>query len=540
MNNIKTFDYIVVGAGAAGCVLANRLSRDRSVSVALLESGSRGNHPFVSMPKGLAKIMNDPKLTWRYQTEAEAGNGFESETWARGRLLGGSSAINGMMYVRGQPDDFNLIAEQTSPDWSWEHIGRCFSELENHQFGADLTRGGSGPLKVTIADTRNPLLGAMIKAGAALGWKTRDDFNAPDNEECIAYAPRTIWKGKRQSAYTAFIEPILNRPNLTIITGATVDRVKFKHRKAVGVIYVDANNCEQQVNATNEVVIAGGAMSSPGILQRSGIGPTSLLNDLGIDVVQDAPQVGQNLQEHRIIMVQWKLNSPFSENSQYSGWRLLKNVAKYYAQKSGPMSSAAFDIAARMKSSPDVDRPDIQFIIAPYSFDFQANREKLEVHPGMNVACHPLRPTSRGYLHIASRDPASLPKVVPNYRDTEQDRQLMIATVTMARRYAAQSPLADIIECETYPGPEAVSDAEVIDAYDRYASCGYHAVGTCRMGNDDASVVDPELKVRGVSGLRIMDTSVMPQIPSGNTCGPTMVMAWRAAELILTTSQAES
>jgi choline dehydrogenase-like flavoprotein len=529
---MTSYDYVIVGAGAAGCVLAYRLTQDPSVSVALLEAGGSGRHPFVQMPKGLAKVMTDPRRIWAYPTEPEAGNGFRGEVWARGRLLGGSSAINGMMYVRGQPDDYAELAAQTSDDWSWEHMGQAYRELECHELGAAPTRGASGPLRLSLAKTRNPLLQAMFDAGVALGWEPRDDFNAPDNAECIAWASRTIWNGVRQSAYTAFVEPVLQRPNLTVMTGVTVDKVLFDGCRASGVS-VQLEGQRAIISASREVLLCGGAMASPGILERSGIGQAARLRDLGIEVRVDSPGVGENLQEHRIIMVQWQLNSADSENREYSGWRLLKNVLRYYLNKSGPMASAAFEICARMKSAPTLERPDIQFIIAPYSFDFASGREQLESRPGMNVACHPLRPTSRGHIHITSADPAALPQTVPNYRATASDRQLMIDTVKAARAYAASAPLRPLIAAETYPGPQAQSDDAIIAAYDQYASCGYHAIGTCRMGSDAGSVLDPQLQVRGVSGLRVVDTAAFPQMPSGNTNGPTMALAWRAADLIL-------
>lgn len=532
---MKSFDYVIVGAGAAGCVLAHRLSENPEISVALLEAGGPSNGLFIDMPKGLAKVMNDASKIWPYLANPEPGNNFSrEEIWARGKLLGGSTAINGMMYVRGQPDDFDEIARLSSDDWNWKRIGAAYKSIECHELGAAETRGDSGPLKISQADRRSPLLEAMIRAGTECGWRMRDDFNEPDNEECIAYASRTIWAGVRQSAYSAFVEPIVSRPNLSIFSGCLVDRVFFEGKTAGGVAFRDQKSREERLVAANrEVILAGGAMATPGILQRSGIGPADLLQRLRIPVVHENREVGQNLQEHRNIMLQWRLDSAHSDNREYSGWRLLRNVIRYFYDKSGPMASAAFEIAARMKSSPKLERPDVQFIIAPYSFDFPSGRKKLEPHPGMVVCANILRPTSRGQININSTDPAALPELVPNYRSTQYDCETMIEAVKLARRYADQPALRTVIVEETYPGPGATSDESIIAAYDRYASCGYHAVGTCRMGADDDSVVDPKLRVRGVAKLRIMDTSVMPRIPSGNTNGPTLAMAWRAADIIL-------
>jgi choline dehydrogenase-like flavoprotein len=531
--SVNTFDYVIVGAGAAGCVLAHRLSTDPSVTVALLEAGGDDKNPYIHMPKGLAKAMSDPALIWAYGAEPEVGNAFQPEYWARGRLLGGSSAVNGMMYVRGMPADFDEIAAKTSDDWSWKHIGAAYQALEAHELGPGDSRGANGPLRVSMADRHSALTEAMIEAGVAMGLPRKSDTNAPDSGDGIGYATRTIWKGRRQSAATAFLDPIRSRQNLTIMTHALADKVNFEGRRAVSVsIAASQSRPAAVVAARRDIILAGGAMASPGILQRSGIGPAALLGRLNIPVVRDSPQVGQHLLEHRGIIMQWKLNGDLSDNAQYSGWRLPFNVARYYLRHDGPMSSAAYEIGAWFRSSPASPRPDIQFLVTPFSFDFAAQRTKLEPFPGMNIVAYPLRPTSRGEIDIKSTDPHVLPLLKPNYHSTPEDCALMIETVKVARKYAAQAPLRGHIEAETYPGPQCVSDAQIIDAYDRYGSCGYHAVGSCRMGSDPDSVVDPALRVRGVDGLRVMDTSIMPQIPSGNTNGPTMAMAWRAADVI--------
>jgi len=533
---MESYDYVIVGAGAAGCVLAYRLSEDPAVRVALLEAGGSDKNPYVQMPKGLAKVMADPAMIWAYAAEPEKGNAYQPEYWARGRLLGGSSSINGMMYVRGMPADFDEIAARSSPDWSWQHIGAAYAALENHELGAGTTRGASGPLRLTLADRHTALTEAMIAAGVSMGLPRKVDTNAPDAGDGIGYATRTIWRGRRQSAATAFLDPIRARPNLTIMTNAVVDRVNFEGRRALSVsIASAAGGSPTPVGATREIIIAGGALASPGILQRSGIGPGDLLRRLGIAVVQDSPEVGQNLIEHRGIMVQWKLKVPLSDNAQYSGWRLLRNVAQYFLLHTGPMSSAAYEIGAWFRSRDDAPRPDVQFLVTPFSFDFATQRAKLESFPGMGIVGYPLRPTSRGEINIKSTDPNALPVLKPNYYTTAEDRALMIATVALARRYADQPALRQFIEGESYPGPQCLSEAQILDAYDRNGSCGYHAVGSCRMGADAASVVDPQLRVRGVQGLRVMDTSILPQIPSGNTNGPTMAMAWRAADVIRAT-----
>ena len=529
---MESYDYVIIGGGAAGCVLAYRLSADPDNRVCLIEAGPRDNHPFISMPKGLAKVMADPRHIWAYASEPDACTANQSEVWVRGRVLGGSSSINGMMYVRGQPADFDAIAELSSDDWNWEHIGAAYKALENHELGATETRGDRGPLKVTMPTLRDPLSEAQLQAGEAMGWPRKVDVNAPDNDDGIGYTPRTIAAGKRQSAAVAFLRPAEQRPNLTVLTGCTVDRVVFDAKRASGVEYLRAGKREQ-VAVKREVIVCGGAMASPGVLERSGIGNADRLGALGIPVVHHNPEVGEGLIEHRGLIMQWKLNRDISQNKEFHGWRLLRSTLQYYFTRRGPMSAAAYEIGGWFRTRPGLNRPDAQVLVAPFSFDFAKQRQDVERFPGMHVVVYSLRPTSRGRIHITTRDPDAAASFQPNYRANEVDRQSMIGAVRRVRDYVRQPPLAAMIAEETMPGPHYETDDQIIEAYDTYGTCAYHAVGSCRMGKDEQSVVDPQLRVRGVDGLRVMDTSIMPVVPAGNTQGPTMAMAWRAADLIL-------
>lgn len=535
---MSAYDYVIVGAGPAGCVLAYRLSQDPKVSVALVEAGPRDRHPFISMPKGLAKVMQDPKHLWVHASKPEDSTAGQSEMWVRGRVLGGSSSVNGMMYVRGQPADFDAIAAVSSDDWSWEHIAQAYRALENHELGAAPTRGDKGPLRVSMPTMRDKLSEAQIAAGETLGWTRKVDVNAPDDDVGIGYAPRTIYKGKRQSAAQAFLRPAEKRANLTIFTERTVNRVLFEAKRAVGVEVLKDGQAET-IQARREVIVCGGAMASPAILERSGIGDAARLQALGIPVVHHNPEVGEGLIEHRGIIMQWKLKGQ-SQNQEFSGWRLLAATARYYLTGDGPMSSAAYEIGGWFKTAPGLNRPDAQMLVAPYSFDFAKQRAVLEAFPGMNAVVYPLRPTSRGSIHIDSTDPDAAAGFSPNYRSTEADRKAMVGAVRVMRDYARQPSLAGLIAEETMPGAAFQSDAEILKAYDQFGTCGYHAVGSCRMGKDAASVVDPQLKVRGVQNLRIIDTSIMPAIPAGNTNGPTMAMAWRAADIVLRDASASA
>jgi choline dehydrogenase-like flavoprotein len=534
---VPEFDYVIVGGGAAGCVLAYRLSADPNVRVALLEAGPEDTHPFIHMPKGLAKVMADPNHVWAYTSNPEDANAQTPEVWVRGRVLGGSSSINGMMYVRGQPADYDGIAELTSEDWNWRHIGAAYAALEAHELGAAATRGANGPLKITVPNQRDVLTEAMLEAGQNMGWTLKPDTNSPEDIEGIGYAPRTVHEGRRQSAAAAFVKPIRDRTNFTVMTDAVVDKVIFEGKRAVAVSIKRAD-ARQTVEARRDIILCGGAMASPGILERSGIGDPERLQKLGVPVVHANPNVGENLIEHRAIIIQWKLNADISHNKKYYGWRVLSSALQYYLTRTGPLSAAAYEQVGWFKTQPGLNRPDGQFLFAPFSFDFAKLRQDVERFPGMHITAYPLRPTSRGYVHINSLDPNAPPELKTNYHSTEADRRAMVGAVRVAREFVKQAPLARYIDTETMPGPAYDTDEKILEAYDKFGTCAYHAVGSCRMtSNPTDSVVDPELHVRGVEGLRVMDTSIMPVIPSGNTNGPTMAMAWRAADIILRSAQ---
>lgn len=529
---MEDYDYLIVGAGAAGCVLAYRLSEDPDIRVCLLEAGPRDTHPFIAMPKGLAKVMRDPNHLWAYSSAPDECTDGKSETWVRGRVLGGSSSVNGMMYVRGQPADFDEIAAVSSDDWAWDKIGASYAALENHELGAEETRGGGGPLNVTMPTLKDALSRAQVAAGVSMGWPLKEDVNSPDNGDGIGFAPRTILNGKRQSAAVAFLRPAERRPNLTILTNCTVDRVTFDGGRAIGVEVI-RNGTRETIATSGEVILCGGAMASPGILERSGIGDSQRLSALDIPVVHDSPEVGEGLIEHRGLIMQWKLKRDISQNKHFHGWRLLRSTLRYYLSRTGPMSSAAYEIGGWFRTRPGLNRPDAQVLIAPFSFDFAKQRKDVERFPGMHVVVYALRPTSRGRIHISTRDPEAGAAFDPNYHANAADRETMVGAVRVVREYVRKAPLSDVVDDETMPGMDYQSDEQILSAYDRFGTCAYHAVGSCRMGKDPGSVVDPALRVRGVTGLRVMDTSIMPAIPSGNTQGPTMAMAWRAADIIL-------
>ena len=527
----EQYDYIIVGAGSAGCVMANRLSALGSVSVLLIESGPDDKNPMISMPRGIGKLLapGNPHV-WDYKVSR--GPEQAEDVWLKGRAIGGSSSINGMVYVRGAPEDYDAWEAAGCSGWGWSNMGRHFVELEDHVLGAAPGRGAGGPLKVSVHPSGDPLCEAVLTAGVQAGTPRVADVNLANTTGPggLGYQTQNIWNGQRYSAAKAFLDPVRKRPNLRIMTSTNVLRINFEDQRASSLTVRDSNG-ERIIRIGKEVIVCAGAIQSPKLLQLSGVGPAPLLESHGITVVKDAPQVGRNLREHFFLAMQYRVKS-HSLNNRFFGLGLLRSVWQYYTGKKGPLTHSAHEIGGFVKTRPELDRPDAQIGISLYSLTYGENEVVPEKQPGLTLGGYFMRPQSQGEVSIQSANPYAPPYICANYLAAVTDREAAISMYRWIRHLASQPALVHYIVGATTPSAAAQSDEEILEAFKQWGGTAYHVSGTCRMGNDAESVLDPSLKVRGVSGLRVVDTSIMPTLISGNTNAPAMAIALRAAEII--------
>ncbi len=523
------FDYIVIGAGSAGCVLAGRLSEDPSVRVLLLEAGGRDWNPWIHVPVGYFKTMHDPKTDWCYKTEPDPGLNGRSIDWPRGKVLGGSSAINGLLYIRGQPRDYDHWRQLGNSGWAYEDVLAYFMRSEDQERGADAFHGAGGPLGVSDMRIRRNVCDAFIAACGELGIPPNDDFNGA-RQEGAGYFQLTTRNGFRCSTAAAYLRPAKRRQNLKVVTQAFTESIVFENHRAAGVrYYVRGEGFEAR--ARGEVILSAGTIGSPQILELSGVGRGPQLQGLGIPVVHALPGVGENLQDHLQIRAVYKCTEPTLNDEVNNFFRKMLIGVEYILFRSGPMSMAASLVCAFAKTRRELETPDIQFHFQPLSADKPG--EGLHPFSAFTSSVCQLRPESRGRIVLKNRDPFAYPAIHPNYLATGMDQETAVAGMKLSRRLTQTAALSPLVKEELLPGQAIASDEALLEHARNVGQTIYHPVGTCKMGSDEMAVVDERLRVHGVEGLRVADASVMPTITSGNTHAPTVMIGEKASDMIL-------
>jgi choline dehydrogenase-like flavoprotein len=525
-----TFDYIIVGAGSAGCVLANRLSQDPAVNVLLLEAGGKDNNIWIHVPLGLMYVIGNPKTDWCYETEPEPHCHGRRIPIPRGKTLGGSSSINGMVYVRGQPRDYDVWRQLGNAGWSWDDVLPYFKKSEDFARGADELHGAGGELRVEDARVNWEILDAVRDACEQAGIPKTNDYNA-GNYEGSSYFQVTQKKGVRWSTATAFLKPARNRPNLKVLTNAHIAKVRLDGRRATGIEFWQGASL-QKAEARREVIVTAGAIGSPQILQASGIGPAALLKQNGVAVLHDLPGVGENLQDHVQPRQMYRVKNTITLNEKANSlfWRMAMGL-EYMLFRTGPLAIGPATMTVFTRSDPTQDTPNVQFHVVPATYPKLG--QPPSPFPGVTASACILRPTSRGYVRIRNSDTRVNPSILYNYLSTPEDQRVAVDCIKLTRRIMSQPALARFEPEEFLPDPKtSQTDADMLEAARATAGTVYHPVGTCKMGQDPMAVVDERLRVRGIEALRVVDASIMPNLVSGNTNAPTIMIAEKAADMI--------
>lgn len=537
MIETQTYDYVIVGAGSAGCVVAERLSASGRHSVLVLEAGGTDHRFFVQMPLGYGKCFFDPAVNWNYKTEPDPGLAGNADHWPRGKLLGGSSSINAMVWIRGHPADYDAWAAQGNSGWGWQDVLPAFKAIEHNAAGANAWRGQGGPLHVTSCDDEvHPLTKRYLQAAQQAGLARNPDFNGHSQEGVGVYQISTK-DGRRMSAARAFLRPAMKRRNIRVETKALATKVLFEGRRAVGVEY-EQNGARRTARAGKEVILCGGSINSAQLLQLSGVGPVELLRELGIEIVAANENVGRNLQDHIGINYTFKGRTATLNQILRPWWGKMWVGMQYLLMRSGPLSLSMNNAGGFFRTDPALDRPNMQLYFQAFSTVIPKAGERPiltpDPYPGFSIGLSNCRPTSRGAIMIRTANPRDYPRIVANALSTEADTQEMLAAVKFVRRIADQPAMKEFIVEEILPGPSVTSDQALIQDFRKRSGTVYHPVSTCRMGPEPAtSVVDPRLRVHGLDGLRVIDASVFPDNISGNTNAPTIMVGWKGAQMVM-------